>query len=114
MRNKELIEAYLEELEDSLSEQASFEDSMHGTSEDTFGSAYLNIENKIMKYEDKIDFFKLLEIPNKKKDIIINESVFDIESFIISHVNIYNFEERLKKIKGCAARRRPILKKFQG
>jgi hypothetical protein len=94
----ELIENYLCELEDSIPEQAGFEDSLHGVSEDEFYHAHSKIERYIEEYKDKIDIVEALFIPNEKEKLDLDCSIFDYVSLLESSIETYLFKENLKKI----------------
>lgn len=92
------IDNYLEQLEDSIQDQLSFEDPIHGMREDDFYNHFYTIESYIKNYNNEIDFITILNIPEENEEVEFEEAIMDIASSVESIVERHNTIKKLKKV----------------
>jgi len=91
--DEDIINQYIEALEDQIEDEVSFQDSIHGLRREFFESSLNNISNLIDEYSDRIDFITQLQMGEE-----ICDSIIDIESAVESLADSFDYKERINGI----------------
>lgn len=95
-----IFDKYLEALEESISEQLSFEDSMYGNREDDYYNWFYSIEEMISEYKDRLPLEEFLISRDKFGEIYIEDAIMDIHNALESIIEDHHIREELMGIIG--------------